>query len=300
MSAGDLKGLLGELRAAGPVERVRLLARSLSALRRLSPLDRKVLLRMAGFEGAEALVERLAVGGPETAEALEGVLGRLEADPGVVKRLARALADPRRRGRALDKVLGEVDRALAASEGPAGEPAPPPPPAGASPAGEVEPSAREVEPEAEEASASGPGPAPEEPITPAEEATAASPPEPAEEAAAPSPAEPPEGATAPSPTEPPAGLSPIPRPPSPAAGPGARTTGSGSSLRRPPPPPAAASRPSERPVDDLTRPAPPPPPAPASTTAPRPRSARGPGAPPSGGARTTAAGAAGRAAGASP
>lgn len=159
-STVDLRGLLSELRAAGPVERVRLLTGSLSALRHLSPFDRKVLLRMAGFEGAETLVERLALGGSETADALQGVLGRLETDPGLLKQLAHALADPARRGDALDRVLAEVDRTLAAPEPPElppVEPPPPPPPrpAGPAPAAEVTASAGEGEPSSEEAGAAG-------------------------------------------------------------------------------------------------------------------------------------------------
>ncbi len=178
---GDLKDLLRELRAAGPVERVRLLARSLSALRHLSPFDRKILLRMAGFEGAEALVERLTLDGPETAGALQRVLVRLEGDPGYFQQVARALADPERRGQALDGLLSEVDRALRAPEPePASAPPPPPPrpaegqaedaqepvPEEAAPDREPERAPEEAEPEKAE---------PEEPET-----EAAGPPEPIE------------------------------------------------------------------------------------------------------------------------
>ncbi len=125
----DLKGLLRDLRSAGPIDRVRLLGHGLTALRRLSPFDRKVLLRMAGFEGAEALVERLAAGDEETANALQRVLARLEERPASLKETVHALADPKRRGEALDRILAEVDETLA-------EPPPPPPPPEPEPAAE--------------------------------------------------------------------------------------------------------------------------------------------------------------------
>lgn len=120
---GDFSKLLRELRSAGPVDRVRLLAKSLAALRGLSPWDRKVLLRMAGFEGAEALVERLAQEDEATARKLRGLLRELEGRPEEMERTVRALADPKRRGEALDELLTTLDRGLGTEAGePAGEP----------------------------------------------------------------------------------------------------------------------------------------------------------------------------------
>jgi hypothetical protein len=122
---GDFTELLRELRSAGPVDRVRLLAKSLAALRGLSPWDRKVLLRMAGFEGAEVLVERLAREDEATARRLRGLLKELEGRPAELERTMRALADPARRGEALDQLLAVLDEGF---EEPEPEAAPPPPP----------------------------------------------------------------------------------------------------------------------------------------------------------------------------
>ncbi|HUF79390.1 MAG TPA: hypothetical protein VMR44_10795 [Thermoanaerobaculia bacterium] len=122
---GDFSKLLRDLRAAGPVDRVRLLAKSLAALRGLSPWDRKVLLRMAGFEGAEALVERLAQEDEETGRRLRRLLKQLEGRPEEMERTVRALADPERRGEALDELLKALDQGLG-SEEEAVPPAPPP------------------------------------------------------------------------------------------------------------------------------------------------------------------------------
>ena len=140
---GELSILLRDLRAAGPVDRVRLLARSLSSLRRLSPWDRKILLRMAGFEGAEALVERLAQDDEATAGRLRHLLAELEKEPEELERTVRELGDPKRRSRAVDELLATLDRGMTAEEEPAPAvpfpdlpaaplPEPPPvPPAGA-------------------------------------------------------------------------------------------------------------------------------------------------------------------------
>lgn len=140
---GELSILLRDLRAAGPVDRVRLLARSLSSLRRLSPWDRKILLRMAGFEGAEALVERLAQDDEATAGRLRRLLAELEKEPAELERTVRELGDPKRRSAAVDELLATLDRGMTAEEeaepeaalpnlppGPVPEP-PPVPPAGA-------------------------------------------------------------------------------------------------------------------------------------------------------------------------
>lgn len=121
---GDFSRLLRELRGAGPVDRLRLLGRSLGALRGLSPWDRKVLLRMAGFEGAETLVERLAGEDRETARALNRVLAELEEDPDRLNRTVRNLGDPKRRGEAVDELLATLDRATAEEAAAAAAPVP--------------------------------------------------------------------------------------------------------------------------------------------------------------------------------
>lgn len=103
-------GLLRELRAAGPLGRLRLLGRGAGALRQLSPWDRKMLLRMAGFEGAEELIERLANDDPETAADLQRIVATVERDPDKAQEAVRALADPKRRGEAIDSLLRALDK----------------------------------------------------------------------------------------------------------------------------------------------------------------------------------------------
>jgi hypothetical protein len=110
-------GLLRELRAAGPLGRLRLLGRGVGALRQLSPWDRKMLLRMAGFEGAEELIERLANEDPETGEDLQRIVAAVERDPDKAQEAVRALADPKRRGEAIDSLLRALDRAADEDEG---------------------------------------------------------------------------------------------------------------------------------------------------------------------------------------
>lgn len=185
---GELSILLRDLRAAGPMDRVRLLARSLSSLRRLSPWDRKILLRMAGFEGAEALVERLAQDDEATAGRLRHLLAELEKEPEELERTVRELGDPKRRSRAVDELLATLDRGMAAEEeaepsaplpdlrpGPVPEPPPVPPP-GAAPLPEAPPVPERRVPLARPAAArpakappkEEPSPAPEPPVRSAE------------------------------------------------------------------------------------------------------------------------------------
>lgn len=123
-------GLLRELRATGPLGRLRLLGRGVAALRQLSPWDRKVLLRMAGFEGAESLIERLATEDGETAERLHRVLAEIERDPKRAEATVRALSDPQQRGEAIESLVDLLDRA---NQEDAPPPAPPAPPAPAAP-----------------------------------------------------------------------------------------------------------------------------------------------------------------------
>ena len=187
---GDFSKLLRELRSAGPVDRVRLLAKSLAALRGLSPWDRKILLRMAGFEGAEVLVERLAMEDEATGRKLRRLLHELEGRPDEMARTVRALSDPKMRGEALDELLATLDRGLGpedeapepepAAVRPSPPPAPPPPPtraAGArakakakprpAAAGPPDAPAPEASPPATAAPAAGSPAAPAQPAEPA-------------------------------------------------------------------------------------------------------------------------------------
>jgi hypothetical protein len=110
----QLSAMVFELRAAGsPVAKAKALARAWRFVRRLSPTDRKVLAREAGFDGAEDFLETLATkkGGIAPAMLLQ-LLGSLrshgEEDLGA---LIGALEDPATRE---DVLLRGVD-ALAGS-----------------------------------------------------------------------------------------------------------------------------------------------------------------------------------------
>jgi hypothetical protein len=164
---GELSTLLRDLRAAGPVDRVRLLARSLSSLRRLSPWDRKILLRMAGFEGAESLVERLAQDDEATAGRLRRLLAELEEEPEALERTVRDLGDPKSRSRAVDELLATLDRGMAAEEEPAAAPEAPSPELRPGPVPEPPP----VPPPGD-----GPAPLPEAPPVPERPVPLAAPP----------------------------------------------------------------------------------------------------------------------------
>ncbi len=139
--------LLRELRSAGPIGRLRLLGRGVDALRQLSPWDRKVLLRMAGFEGAESLIERLAVEDGETAERLQRVLAEIERDPKRAEATVRALTDPDQRGEAIESLVDLLDRANDEDAPPPAPPAPPKPPPAPSAPGRPVPAAKPSSPE---------------------------------------------------------------------------------------------------------------------------------------------------------
>jgi len=100
----QLNTLLFELgRASSPLERARIAVRSWRALRRLSPWERKVLAREAGFEGAEELLEGLSTGGggftpAAVMQALAKIRGR---DPALLSDLVADLRDPEKREEAV-------------------------------------------------------------------------------------------------------------------------------------------------------------------------------------------------------
>jgi len=233
---GELSILLRDLRAAGPVDRVRLLARSLSSLRRLSPWDRKILLRMAGFEGAEALVERLAQDDEATAGRLRHLLAELEKEPETLERTVRELADPKRRSQAVDELLATLDRGMAAEDEP--EPAAP-------------------FPDPQPAPVPGPPPVPPPGVAPLPEAPPV--PERPVPLARPSPAPrvPPKEAPAPAPPPPPVSArSPVKAPPVPAVGaaPEPRLPAEVEREAEPAPEPAPEARPSPAPPPPIQAP----------------------------------------------
>ena len=63
MAAGnDLGRLLTQLRnVSSPLERAKLIARAWRSVRRLGPRERSVLARQIGLDGAEELIEGIAV-----------------------------------------------------------------------------------------------------------------------------------------------------------------------------------------------------------------------------------------------
>jgi outer membrane biosynthesis protein TonB len=101
-----LNALLFELQSArSPLAQAKVLARSWRTLRELSPTDRRLLARHAGFDGAEQLLEGLA--GKEkrfAPAALLEVLNRARAADGeAVGEMLDALRDPTRRKEALSR-----------------------------------------------------------------------------------------------------------------------------------------------------------------------------------------------------
>lgn len=184
---GELASLLRALRTAGPLERVRLLAKSAGMLRGLTPVDRKVLLKMAGFDGAEALVEKLAHEDRRTSRALRRLLGKLEENPAAASNLGRALADPRRRGAAIDDLVSGLEEALtedAEPEAEAPDPRPTASPEAESPEATAAPGQTAAAEPPPAAGPSAPGVPPTPP--PAEPGTAAARAEPAPPLPAPS------------------------------------------------------------------------------------------------------------------
>jgi hypothetical protein len=111
----QLNALLFELQAARtPLERAKILARAWRTVRDLSPTDRRLLARHAGFEGAQAILEGLAArrGGLAPALLLR-VLGNARASDGAaVSELLGALRDPSLRSEAVDRGLEAAQELL--------------------------------------------------------------------------------------------------------------------------------------------------------------------------------------------
>jgi hypothetical protein len=101
VKTADIAALIFELqRTSSPVERARVLARAWRTIRGLDPVERRLLAREVGFDGAEELLEGLAgrgAGGLAPAAVLEA-LNRARQDEGLSMRsLVDALRDPGRR-----------------------------------------------------------------------------------------------------------------------------------------------------------------------------------------------------------
>ena len=98
-----LSALLHELQhARSPLAQARVLARAWRTVRELSPTDRRLLARHAGFEGAEDILEGLSRrrGGLAPAMLLRVLANARSTDGSAVSELLATLRDPGRRGEA--------------------------------------------------------------------------------------------------------------------------------------------------------------------------------------------------------
>lgn len=104
-----LNALLFELQAArSPLAQAKILARSWRTLRELSPTDRRLLARHAGFDGAEQILEGLA--GKQKLFSPAALLQLLDhartTDGAAVTEMVDALRDPSQRKEALSRGAG--------------------------------------------------------------------------------------------------------------------------------------------------------------------------------------------------
>jgi hypothetical protein len=100
----QLTALLHELQhARSPLAQARVLARGWRTVRQLSPTDRRLLARHAGFEGAEDILEGLSQrkGGLAPAILLRVLANARGTDGSTVSELLAAFRDPERRDEAL-------------------------------------------------------------------------------------------------------------------------------------------------------------------------------------------------------
>lgn len=99
-----LSALLHELQHANsPLAQARILARAWRTVRELSPTDRRLLARHAGFEGAEQILEGLSErkGGLAPAMLLQALANARDTDGRAVSELLASLRDPRHRDEAI-------------------------------------------------------------------------------------------------------------------------------------------------------------------------------------------------------
>jgi hypothetical protein len=104
----QLNALLFELQTANsPIAQAKILARAWRTVRELSPTDRKLLARHAGFDGAEDILEGLArkSGGVAPAMLLQMLSNARGTDGSVLRNIMSALRDPSRRDEALSQSL---------------------------------------------------------------------------------------------------------------------------------------------------------------------------------------------------
>ena len=101
-----LNTLLFELQTAGsPLQQAKILARGWRTLRELSPTDRRLLAKHAGFDGAEEILEGLATrrGGLSPAMLLRVLANARSTDGTAVGELLAAVRNPLRRDEAVTR-----------------------------------------------------------------------------------------------------------------------------------------------------------------------------------------------------
>ncbi|HSO22910.1 MAG TPA: hypothetical protein VLT81_08375 [Chondromyces sp.] len=119
----ELNALLFELQAAAsPLERAKILARAWRTVRGLNAVDRRLLVRHAGFEGAEQIVEGLVArrGGVAPALLLRTLGNARSSDGAALGELLQSIRDPGRRA-------GLADQGVRVAEELLREPVPDPP-----------------------------------------------------------------------------------------------------------------------------------------------------------------------------
>lgn len=102
----QLNALLFELQTAqSPLAQAKILARSWRTVRELSPTDRRLLARQAGFDGAEQILEGLATkkAGFAPAMLLQVLNAARGTDGAEVSQLLAAIRDPSRRDEAMSR-----------------------------------------------------------------------------------------------------------------------------------------------------------------------------------------------------
>lgn len=104
----QLNALLFELQTArSPLAQAKILARAWRTVRELSPTDRKLLARHAGFDGAEDILEGLAKksGGVAPAMLLQMLSNARGTDASTLRGLLSSFRDPSRRDEAVSRSL---------------------------------------------------------------------------------------------------------------------------------------------------------------------------------------------------
>jgi len=117
--SNDLGRLLAQLRGvASPLERMKLIARAWRSVKRLGPRERRVLARQVGIDGAEELIEGIAVsrGGlsPATVQRAMDQLRGLR--PGRLKQTLKDLQDPEQRRVLIDRGITAATDLIAGPE----------------------------------------------------------------------------------------------------------------------------------------------------------------------------------------